>query len=78
MLTANERIRALVAAAWFGIMPWQIYESSCHFPEMTYWQHLKLNAETVLMLLLFKETEEDIAFERNTNHSWRINWIKGV
>lgn len=72
------RLRAIFCCVWFSLMPWQVYEASCHYCGMTYYQHLKLNLDSLLTWVTFRETQEDIMFEKETNTSWSslklINW----
>lgn len=63
------RLRAIFCCLYFGLVPWSIYEKTKHYCG-TYWGHLKLNLEQSTVWLLYKETEEDIAFEKEVNASW--------
>jgi hypothetical protein len=64
------RIRAIFCALWFGIMPYWVYERHCHY-RRGYWKHLKLNLETAMLWILFREKPSWHQFERDVNPSWR-------
>jgi hypothetical protein len=53
------------------LIPWQLYERQCHYEDMTYFEHLKMNLGQVWVWLSFSETKEDREFERKLNSSWQ-------
>lgn len=63
------RLRAIFCCLYFGIVPWWIYEPTCHY-EKGYWKHLQLNLEMAMIWLLYLEEYEDLEFESKVNASW--------
>lgn len=61
------RLRAIASALWFGILPWWLYESKCHYQGMAYRAHLWMNLKMTARWASFREDEEDRDFERSTN-----------
>jgi len=61
------RARAIACALWYGILPWWMYEDRCHYPGMTYLQHLRLNLRYAWTWISGRETTDDVAFELSTN-----------
>jgi hypothetical protein len=51
-------------------VPWWVYEKKKHY-ERSYWKHLKLNLETAVGWILFKEKSSWIDFEKEINPSWK-------
>jgi hypothetical protein len=66
----DMRLRAIVSCLYFGIMPWQLYESSCHYKGTGYWRHLCLNLVQSCIWLAGYEEKDDIDFEAEVNPSW--------
>jgi hypothetical protein len=64
------RFRAIVLCLFYGIMPWQVYETTCHYKGMSYAKHLTMNLRYALDWAFFRETEDDIAFEKKINPTW--------
>ncbi len=67
------RLRAITAALWYGVLPWQVYEAECHYEPMGYWRHLLLNLRVVGTWMLRLETDEDRLFEQTLNP--RLPWV---
>lgn len=61
------RIRAIICALWYGVLPWQLYERECHYRGMTYGEHLLLNLRLAVTWATWSETEDDREFERTVN-----------
>jgi hypothetical protein len=57
-------------------MPSWFYEPTCHYGNYGYWRHLKLNLEQIIIWVLFREVDEDIAFEKRINASWSFVFRK--
>ena len=51
-------------------MPWWVYEKKKHYTR-SYWRHLKLNLETAVLWLLFKEKSSWVDFEKEVNPTWK-------
>lgn len=66
------RLRAIACALFYGIAPWQLYESSSHYAPMGYFEHLFLNLGLALRWLTFGETAEDRSFELEVNSGERV------
>ena len=70
--TINTRIRAIFCCIWFGIVPWQLYESEKHY-EYDYFTHLKLNWGMVFFWITkWKIDEEELKFEKEVNPNWKV------
>ena len=63
------RLRAIFCCLYFGFMPWQVYEPTRHY-DGGYLRHMWLNIKQVFIWLTFRETSDDIDFEREVNASW--------
>lgn len=61
------RLRAICCALSYGLRPWWLYERSSHYAPLTYGQHLRMNLGVIWRWATFRETAEDIAFEREVN-----------
>jgi hypothetical protein len=61
------RIRAIIYALWFGLLPWQLYEKKKHY-ECSYLHHLWINIKYATRWLFYKETESDHEFELKVNY----------
>lgn len=64
------RIRAIFCCLYFSIIPWWMYEKKKHY-RRSYLLHLKLNLETALGWLLFREKPSWIEFEKEINPTWK-------
>ena len=64
------RIRAIFCCIYFSLAPWWIYEKKKHY-RRGYWLHLKLNLETAVLWMLFKEEPSWIEFEKEINPTWK-------
>lgn len=65
--TPAVRLRAIASALFYGISPWQFYESKKHYAPWGYWTHLRVNLRVAGRWLMFRETTEDRKFEREVN-----------
>jgi hypothetical protein len=63
------RFRAMVCALWYGVLPWWLYERRCHYPGMTYGQHLCLNLRYANAWATWRESASDYLFELEVNVS---------
>jgi hypothetical protein len=61
------RRRAIACCAFYGLAPSWLYEDECHYRPWSYWRHLRENIAYGVRWLLFVETDEDRAFEREVN-----------
>lgn len=61
------RFRAIVCALWYGVLPWWLYERECHYSDMGYCAHLRLNLDYALKWMQGKQTYSDVRFERTVN-----------
>lgn len=61
------RLRAISCAAFYGLAPYWLYEDEPHYAPWSYWRHLRENLAYGIRWLLFVETDEDRAFERDVN-----------
>jgi hypothetical protein len=61
-----HRLRAIIYAFWYGILPWWMYEEKRHY-ECSYLAHLWLNITYAMRWLFFLESESDRAFEKKVN-----------
>lgn len=64
-----RRARAIYYCLKFGLLPWQLYESECHYAGWSYWQHLMINMELAWTWLSRQEDADLIEFERETNNN---------
>jgi len=60
------RLRAILCALWFGIIPWWVYEEERHYPE-PYLEHLWLNLVYAAHWALGRQTLGDVRFELENN-----------
>ena len=60
------RLRAILYALYFGILPYWCYEKKRHY-NCSYWHHLVINVRYAWRWITFKEKEKDIEFEIKTN-----------
>jgi len=66
----RQRGRAIWFALKYGVLPWWMYESECHYEaEGTsgYLSHLRVNLGLVWRWATLTETAADIAFEFEVN-----------
>lgn len=63
------RVKAIVCALYYGILPWWMYENKKHF-EGSYLHHLFINIGYAAMWLFFMETEDDRRFEKLVNNNF--------
>ena len=68
LLTKKERLFAIFKCAYFGILPYWVYEKTCHYRKngegcevYTYLDHLKMNYYTARSLL--RKTEHECTHE---------------
>jgi hypothetical protein len=61
------RRRAITCCAFYGLVPWRLYEDECHYRPWGYWRHLRENLAYATRWLLFAETDDDRKFEREVN-----------
>jgi hypothetical protein len=64
------RARAIWFALKYGVLPWWLYESECHYEAegaSGYLAHLRVNLGLVLRWVTFTESADDVAFEREVN-----------
>lgn len=61
------RIKAIYCALKFGILPYWCYEQKRHY-KCSYIQHLLINTKYAFRWFTFRESENDIQFEKETNH----------
>lgn len=64
-----QRLRAILYALKFGLLPWQCYEAECHYAPWSYWRHLWLNLGIVWRWATGQETAQDRQFEQETNQN---------
>jgi hypothetical protein len=64
---AAVRFRAVRCAIFYGLTPYWLYEDEPHYAPWSYWRHLRENLAYGVRWLLFVETDEDRAFEREVN-----------
>lgn len=70
------RLRAIFCCLYFGVMPWQLYETAKHYEGWSYLRHLRLNINQALIWLTFRETDNDCKFEQEVNTNWRFVFAK--
>lgn len=61
------RFRAIYNALKHAILPWWMYEQSCHY-DCGYWHHMWINIIYALRWLTFQEDQSDIEFETQHNN----------
>ncbi|MBS1885652.1 MAG: hypothetical protein JSU06_00520 [Actinobacteria bacterium] len=64
------RARAIWFALKYGLLPWWMYESECHYQAEGvggYLPHLRVNLAQARRWAMFAETAADVAFEREAN-----------
>ena len=64
------RLRAIWSCLFFGLMPWQLYERTCHYKGMSYTMHLTYNLRYALDWVCFRETDAEREFEKEVNPTW--------
>jgi hypothetical protein len=60
------RLRSIAFALFYGLAPSSVYEAKCHYA-CSYLEHLVLNLRLAGRWLTFRETFEDVEFEREVN-----------
>lgn len=53
--------------AWYGILPWRLYEKKCHYIGDSYWWHLRENARYAWTWIRGCETDQDRQDEITTS-----------
>lgn len=83
LLTKKERIFAIFKCVYFGILPYWVYEKTCHYRKTgegcevyTYLDHLKMNYYTARSLLLKTEHECTHDFHKAKCKYFRFQWEK--
>lgn len=61
------RPRAILCCFWFGLLPWQFYETQCHYAGISYRPHLWMNLRRAFMLC-GKLSFGDVRFEIVSNN----------
>jgi hypothetical protein len=64
------RARAIWFALKYGVLPWWLYESECHYEAegaSGYIPHLRVNLCLAWRWATFSESADDVAFERGVN-----------
>jgi hypothetical protein len=64
------RARAIWFALKYGVLPWWIYESECHYEAAGasgYVPHLRVNLRLAWRWATFAESADDVAFEDEVN-----------
>lgn len=51
------RLKALFDCLWFGLLPYWVYESKCHYEGTSYFEHMMINVRVARKWLTFSETE---------------------
>lgn len=64
------RLRAIGYCLWFGLLPWQVYEDTCHYEGMTYKGHALMNVKIMLRWLTPKPPDHYWKFEREVNNNY--------
>jgi hypothetical protein len=67
------RIRAIACALFYGVAPSRVYEAERHY-DCSYLEHLGINLALAWRWLTFRETWEDVDFEREVNAPRRPSW----
>jgi hypothetical protein len=62
------RIRAILKALYFGLMPYWVYEKVRHY-ECSYFRHLVINIRYAFRWVTYSEDESDRQFELKTNNN---------
>lgn len=63
---SNTRLRAILNAVYFGVLPYWVYENVKHY-RCSYFEHLLINIQYALRWATFKEDESDREFEFQIN-----------
>ncbi|MGN6416161.1 MAG: hypothetical protein ACTHMC_01625 [Pseudobacter sp.] len=63
------RIKAILYALYFGIMPYWMYEKERHY-RCSWYAHLVINLQYAYRWITFRETHSDRKFERKTNNNF--------
>ena len=71
------RIRAILKALFYGIMPYWTYESVRHY-ECSYFTHLVINIRYAWRWITYSEDESDRDFELKTNNNGKEAGNNGV
>lgn len=61
------RTRAVFCALCFGLLPWWVYEPTCHYAGESYGAHLLRNLRLAWLWLTGRQRFGDVRFEVETN-----------
>jgi hypothetical protein len=61
------KVRAIRACLWYGFLPWQWYEKTCHYKGMNYFSHLGMNLGMAWKWMMGRQNLFDVLFEIRVN-----------
>lgn len=62
------RPRAILCCLYYGLLPWRVYESRCHYAPMSYAAHAAMNLRYCLNYLRPRVDFGSRRFEIRVNH----------